>query len=67
MSQFLNKAKLLAVLRDDVTEAEKRKDANDPNNPREAIIHHICKDEARYAQSIIDVIESGKYDMPDPS
>lgn len=60
---YLNKEKLLKVLSEDVTRAKEKMNDYDPNNVREAIIHHICKDEVEYAQSIIDAIENGDYDV----
>jgi hypothetical protein len=63
MTDLLNKSKLLDALKFDVSHAKEKMNEYDPNNPREAIIHHICKDELEYAQSIIDTIEDGVYDM----
>ena len=57
--------RFLAELKLDVKNAIIKRDANDPNNARDVIIHHICKDEAEYAQSIIDAIERGDYEVED--
>ena len=59
---MFNKGKFLSIMRQDVKDAIIKRDAHDPNNASAAIIHHICKDEAKYAQSIIDAIERGDYD-----
>lgn len=59
---MFDKNKFLSVMKQDVKDAISKRDANDPNDARCAIIHHICKDEAEYAQSIIDAIERGDYD-----
>jgi hypothetical protein len=62
MAISLNKQKLLEALKGDVLAGQKKRDRYDLNDPREAIIHHICKDEVEYAQTIIAAIEAGDYD-----
>jgi len=57
-----DKTKFLSELKLDVANAILKRDAHNPNNARDVIIYHICKDEAEYAQSIIDAIERGDYD-----
>lgn len=60
---MLNKEKLLIELRHDLGNAILKRDVHDPNKAREVIVHHICKDEAEYVQSLIDAIERGDYDV----
>jgi hypothetical protein len=59
---MFDKDKFLSAMKEDVKEAIRKRDANDPNNARCVMIHHVCKDEAEYAQSIIDAIERGDYE-----
>jgi len=62
---MFDKDKFLSEMKGDVAEAIRKRDANDPDNARDAVIYHICKDEAEYAQSIIDAIERGDYEVKD--
>ncbi len=63
MTNNLDKTKLLKELEKDIVRAKERMITYNPYNPREAIIYHICKDEAEYTQSLIDVITRGDYDV----
>ena len=63
MTTHLDKSKLLEALNADVTQAKEKMGAYNLNNAREAIIHHICKDELEYVESLIEAIEYGYYDV----
>ena len=59
---MFDKDKFLSVMKQDVKDAISKRDSHDPTLTRDVLIYHICKDEAEYAQSIIDAIERGDYD-----